>query len=90
MMDYLEWRYENSAAIKDNDRYGTQGMRLLSELSETDPLWDQMGIPPENRAAIIEAAKAALSSENRSMLLEICGDDQIFEKNDMSTWLNSN
>ncbi|EDM84581.1 hypothetical protein [Limnobacter sp. MED105] len=90
MMDYLEWRYENSAAVKDNDRYGTQGMWLLSELSETDPLWDQMGIPPENRAAIIEAAKAALSSENRSMLLEICGDDQIFEKNDMATWLNSN
>jgi hypothetical protein len=77
--------------IKDNGRFGTNGIKRLADLGVNDPLWTKGRFPilPENRKRIKEAARQVFY-QSGDLLKGICGDDWIFEKNDMKGWLREN
>ncbi len=91
MMDNLEWDQDHKQAKRDNDRFGLNGMNLLSQLSPDDARWGSltknMNIPQADRQRYIDAAKTALS--NPALLNEVHGGDGVFEPDDMKNWLES-
>lgn len=90
LMDYLEWHQDNGQAIPDNGRFGTNGVNLLSHLPPDSEIWDRFGpISQAERQLIVDSAKRVLDPENEQFLAEVHGGDQIFEKNDLETWLIS-
>ena len=93
-MEECEYSADQSTN-RDNGRFGTNGVKMLSELTVDDPRWTTLQdknkiVPKEKRQAMIDAAKVVNAPENTDLLKQVTGDDFIFERGDLDKAIANN
>lgn len=93
-MEECEYSSDQSTN-RDNGRFGTNGVKMLSEMKVDDPRWTSLQdknkiVPMEKRQAMIDAAKNVYDPKNTDLLKEVTGDDGIFEPGDLGKAIENN
>lgn len=87
MMDFLE--SSDGKGTDVNERFGLLGMYRLSKLRSDSPQWSAKSVNDQTlRKELIKAAVTALERVNERYLFMVHNGDGIFEKDDMSSWLD--
>ena len=80
-----EFEYSNDQSTnRDNGRFGTMGVQMMSKASIDDPRWTSLTdknkiIPKEERQKCIDAAKNVAADENKPLVDKVTNGDDIFD-----------